>query len=121
MSYDWYSFLRFNEHYKIYKLKDNLAIYRTGLNISSLRSTRIDFCRNDFALIDKKYKNEEVNKYFEKYGKIIKQMRINALPPDEQEEVYSTLHLEKYNYSWLEMLLYKIIRYYYASLYDQPE
>ena len=92
-----------------------------GLNISSLRSTRIDFCRNDFALIDKKYKNEEINKYFEKYGKIIKQMRINALPPDEQEEVYSTLNLKRYEPSRLEMILYRMSRYYYVKLYDPDD
>ena len=121
MLFDWYSFLKFNENYKIYKLQDSLSIYRMGLNTSALRKTRIDFCRNGLALLDKKYKNPDINKHFAKYRKLLKQIEINSFKPDEQEEIYTTLKIKRYEPSRLEMILYRISRYYYVKLYDQDD
>ena len=111
MSYDLYSFLRFNEQFKIYKIKEALGIYRNGVNISSLRSTRINFCRNDFALLDRKCKDEKSNQ-------IKKYLRLRFMPHDERDEVYRILNLKPYTPSFLELLLYRIKNYWFIKSHN---
>ncbi len=114
---DWYTSLRFNEDNDIYMVRKKLGISRMAVN-ASLTLRLAEWFIPTIRILQREWKDEKVNKVLKKDRDIAISAMMEAMTPEDREEVCRYFNIGFKRYSKLRLKLHAIKKRFWSLMHN---
>lgn len=114
---DWYTFMRFNEKHKFYRVRKKLGIYRWDDNVSLTIHPKL-WAACYMNLLVKKWRDEKINRFVAKNIDILATTSVFTLSQQDFQELHEYFGLKVSKPSRIRVKLFNNVKFIYILLHN---